>query len=69
MIKPQPEHDPETLARVQRVAPGAQSEYGRVLLSKSPWTGRAQRSHFVMGPRAVLKPDLPPAVTRRRWNG
>lgn len=68
-IKPQPEHDADTLARAERVAPGVQSDYGRrTLISQRLADGIHNRPRFIIGPRAEFKPDLPPAVLRKRWN-
>lgn len=68
-LKPQPVHDAAVLARAERLAPGAQSDYGRrTLISQRQADGIHNRPPFIIGPRAERRPDLPPAVTRRRWN-
>lgn len=63
MLKRQPEHRPEDLARVVRVPVGAQSDIGLAAL-------RGRRDPFgrlVISPRSPVLPGPRESRPRRRW--
>ena len=65
MIKPQPQHTPADLARIERVAPGAQSDAGRRLMQglPGPLLGRLST------PTHILPDPAPGRRTRRHRIG
>lgn len=63
-MKPQPQHNPDDLARIVRVAPGAQSPAGRRLVK----SGLSPRSWITPEPRRPLVADLTqPRKGQARW--